>query len=217
MKHQIADSPMGGLCWTSKSIRKIANELARQGIRISANCVAKLLKDMDFSLRMNRKWIESATKITAEDRDGQFQYISNQREEFADKGDPTISVDTKKKELIGNFKNNGRSWERTEVRVNDHDFRSQADGLAVPYGVYDVRANTGCVTVGTSRDTAALAVDAIETWWLREGKKHYSGARKLLILADCGGSNGPRLRAWKWRLQQQLCNRLRDLDPLPWV
>ncbi len=208
MKHEVAGSPMGGLRWTRKSVGKIARELRNHRICVSANTVAKLLKQMEFSLKVNRKWLESATKVTPEQRDGQFQYIGTVREEFAAEGNPAISVDAKKKELVGNFKNNGRCWERAPRKVNDHDFRSQADGRAVPYGVYDVRANTGYVSIGTSHDTAAFSVDAIESWWLREGKKRYPDARKLLILADCGGSNGPRLRAWKWRLQRQLCNRM---------
>jgi|SRR5690606_26741838 len=208
MKHEVAGSPMGGLRWTSKSTEKIACELREIGIDVCANTVAKLLKTMNFSLRVNRKWLESPTKLTPKDRDEQFVYIGGRRDEFAAAGDPIISVDGKKKELVGNFKNNGKSWETCPVKVNDHDFRSQADGLAVPYGIYDIHANIGWVNVGSSHDTPGFAVDAIESWWLDDGTKRYPEARKLLILADCGGSNGYRLRAWKWQLQQQLCNRL---------
>lgn len=208
MKHEVAGSPMGGLRWTSKSTEKIACELRKIGIEICANTVGKLLKQMKFSLRVNRKWLESATTLSPEDRDRQFVYISERREEFAAAGDPVISVDTKKKELVGNFKNNGKCWEKEAVKVNDHDFRSQAEGRAVPYGIYDVRANAGWVEVGASHDTPGFAVDAIEGWWLGEDRKRYPDAGNLLILADCGGSNGYRLRAWKWQLQQQLCNRL---------
>lgn len=208
MKHEVAGSPMGGLRWTSKSTEKIARELRKLGIAVCANTVGKLLKKMKFSLRVNRKWLESATTLSPEDRDGQFVYISERREAFAAAGDPVVSVDTKKKELVGNFKNSGKCWEKESVKVNDHDFRSQAEGRAVPYGVYDVRANAGWVEVGASHDTPGFAVDAIEAWWLGEGRKRYPDAKNLLILADCGGSNGYRLRAWKWQLHQQLCNRL---------
>lgn len=199
---------MGGLRWTSKSTEKIARELGKHRINICANTVSKLLRKMNFSLRVNRKWLESATKISREERNAQFLYIGTLREKFAAEGEPAISVDTKKKELVGNFKNNGRSRGKVAIKVNDHDFRSQADGLAVPYGIYDVRANIGWINVGVSHDTAGFSVEAIVTWWLSDGKKRYPHAQKLLILADCGGSNGARLRAWKWNIQQELCNRL---------
>ena len=129
------------------------------------------------------------------------------REEFAERGLPVISVDTKKKELVGNFKNSGAAWSQKPVLVKDHDFRSTADGIAVPYGIYDVQANRGSLFVGTSHDTSAFAVDNLAKWWNYDGRRRYPDATKLLILADGGGSNGFRTRAWKLFLQERLCDR----------
>jgi hypothetical protein len=158
---------------------------------------------MDFSLRVNRKAIATDS---SPDRDQQFRYISSLRRRFERQGFPIISVDTKKRELVGNFKNNGAKWGRSSVRVNDHDFRSDAIGVAIPYGIYDLLANRGSVFVGVSHDTAAFAAHSIAGWWKHEGSAHHHRARQLLILADTGGSNSCRTRAWKTELQAQLCN-----------
>jgi hypothetical protein len=177
--------------------------LRQLDIEISANTVARLLRDMDFSLRVNRKAIATDS---SPDRDQQFRYISSLRTRFERQGLPIISVDTKKRELVGNFKNNGVKWDRTPVRVHDHDFRSDAIGVAIPYGIYDLLANRGSVFVGVSHDTAAFAVHSIAGWWKRDGAERYRRGRKLLILADTGGSNSCRTGAWKTELQSQLCN-----------
>lgn len=164
---------------------------------------------MDFSLKTNRKNIESGFKRKHGDRarrNRQFAVIAARRRKFETADLPIISVDGKKRELIGNFKNGGRTWRRYAREVKDHDFPSDADGVALPYGIYDIRRNTGMVVVGTSRETAAFAVDAIDHWWRSYGCKHYSGATELLILADSGGANSPRCKLWKCDLQQKLCN-----------
>ena len=137
------------------------------------------------------------------DRNCQFEYIAQQKAEFQQAGLPVISVDTKKKELIGNFKNSGRAWSKEAEQVNTHDFPSQSSGRAVPYGIYDLRRNCATVCVSKSADTPEFAVDAIAQWWEMDGKTAYPEANRLLILADCGGSNGVRPRLWKQQLQQQ--------------
>ena len=164
---------------------------------------------MDFSLKTNRKNIESGFKRKRGDRarrNRQFLLIAAKRRRFETADLPIISVDGKKRELIGNFKNGGRTWRCKAREVKDHDFPSDAQGVALPYGIYDVRRNAGTVVVGTSRETPEFAVDAIEHWWRSEGTKHYPGAKELLILADCGGANSPRCKVWKCDLQQKLCN-----------
>jgi hypothetical protein len=205
MQHDTAGDPITGVKWSRRTTRNIAQELTALGIAVSKNTVGRLLKKMDYRLRVNRKQIAS-TK--SPDRNQQFLYIGQQRERFTLQGQPIISVDTKKKELIGNFKNAGTKWDRRPVLVNDHDFRSEADALAIAYGVYDTQANRGAVFVGTSHDTPAFAVDAIAQWWRQEGSQSYPAARELFILADGGGSNGPRCRAWKKAIQDTLCTPL---------
>jgi len=204
MRHDTAGDPMTGLKWSRRTTGKIAGELTTSGISISKNTVGRLLKGMDYALRVNRKQIAATTNP---DRNQQFLYIGQQRESFARQGQPVISVDTKKKELIGAFKNSGAKWDREPVLVNDHDFRSEADGFAIPYGIYDTQANRGAVCVGTSHDTPAFAADSIARWWASEGRQRYPGAKEVLILADGGGSNGSRCRAWKKALQDRICNR----------
>lgn len=207
MEHETAGDPITGLKWTRKTTEKIATELRNFGIQVCANTVGRLLKSMRYSLRVNHKRVESGNKNPPKpkDRNRQFEYIADMREAFAQNGNPIISVDTKKKELIGNFKNNGSTWQKSPIPVNDHDFRSDAVGIAVPYGIYDKQANSGYVCLGQSADTPAFAVDSIEHWWVHEGRKRYPHAAELLILADCGGSNSPRSRVWKYRIQKQLC------------
>ena len=205
MRHDTAGDPISGLKWSRRTTRNIAEQLTSLGIEVSKNTVARLLKQMDFKLRVNRKQIAS-TK--SPDRNRQFLYIGRQREQFAAQGLPIISVDAKKKELIGNFKNTGARWDRDPILVKDHDFRSEAEALATPYGIYDTQANRGSVFLGTSHDTPAFAVDAIAQWWLQEGCLRYPTASELFILADGGGSNGSRCRAWKKGLQDTICTPL---------
>jgi hypothetical protein len=191
--------PMSPLRWTTKSTRKLAAELTRQGHRISADTVADVLRQEGFSLQGNAKTIEGRQHP---DRDAQFRYINDQVAGRLAAGQPVISVDTKKKEKVGNFANGGAEWEPAgqPVRVRDHDFPDEELGKAVPYGIYDVAANAGWVNVGTDGDTAAFAVESIRRWWKAVGKPGYPGATALLITADAGGSNGARLRLWKTEL-----------------
>ena len=199
---------MHGLKWTRKTTRNIARQLRKLDIPISASTVGRLLKDMGFSLRVNQKTLESGNKNPPlrRVRNRQFRYINNKREEFASRQIPILSVDTKKKEMVGNFKNNGVSWEKEPYRVKDHDFRSDAKGMAIPYGIFDTQTNQGFVVVGTSHETPAFGVDAIVLWWKSYGTTLYSRTDQLLILADCGGANSARARAWKYHLQHQLCD-----------
>ena len=179
--------------------------LSDYGIVVSSNTVARLLHQMGYSLRVNQKKIPTSS---SPDRNQQFLHISDLRQRFQKRGLPIISVDTKKRELIGNFKNPGACWGATPTLVNDHDFRSDASGIAIPHGVYDVSANRGHVTVGVSHDTAAFAVGSIARWWSQQGAIRYAGVRQLLLLADTGGSNGYRYRAWKTELQSQIADSL---------
>ena len=203
MKHETAGDPMTGLKWTRRTTQRIAVELKRLRIKVSAKTVGKLLKQMGYSLRVNHKKLSTGSK---EDRDEQFSYIAEMREMFAKRGWPIVSVDTKKKEVVGNFRNAGKAWHQNPLLVKDHDFRSEGLGLAVPYGVYDVQANQGALFIGKSHDTPHFAVDNITKWWKNDGRQRYPKAKRLLILADGGGSNGPRNRAWKQGLQERLCD-----------
>lgn len=181
---------------------KVAHCLAeRLDIKVSATVVRRLLGDLKYSLKSNKKCLSSGS---SPDRDAQFKIIKRLREDFIKAGDPIISVDTKKKELIGLFKNRGRTWCREAKRVKDHDFRSEALGIASPYGIYDPQRNFGVLVVGQSADTPEFAVNSIVTWWLEYGRFQYSTAERLLILADSGGSNGARPRVWKKHLQEKL-------------
>jgi hypothetical protein len=202
LREDTAGDPMGrqGL-WTGKRLRDISRELAQLGLGVCPNTVRRLLEEIDYALHANRK---SLSASTSPHRDQQFGWLNHHRQQFTRSGYPIISVDTKKKELVGQFKNHGRLWSQAPLLVQDHDFRSQAQGLAIPYGIYDLHANRGMVVVGTSHDTPAFAVDAICQWWRRDGSRLYPDAPELLILADSGGSNGARCRAWKLALQQKL-------------
>lgn len=204
MKHDTAGDPITGLKWTRKTTEKIADQLCLLGIDVCPNTVRKLLKQIGYSLRVNHKKISSGS---GPERDEQFLYLASLRDSFMTGGAPVISVDTKKKELVGNFHNKGVVWVQEPVDVNDHDFRSLADGLAAPYGIYDIKNNRGFVCVGTSYDTPEFAVSSIEKWWWAEGRYHYPEKKKLLILADAGGSNGCRPRSWKYNLQKMVCDR----------
>jgi len=208
MEHETAGDPVTGLRWTHKTTAKIAAELRADGIDVSPSTVARLLKAMGFSLRVNHKKLARVCKASADDRNAQFERIAELRKDFAARNLPVISIDTKKKELVGRFKNPGVAWSRNPVHVKDHDFLSEAVGKAIPYGIYDVRANLGAVCVGNSRETPEFAVDAIRWWWLHGGRHRYPHATEIVLLADCGGANGPRNRAWKWALYEQLVKRL---------
>ncbi|MDT2003852.1 ISAzo13 family transposase [Rhodococcus opacus] len=191
--------PMSPLRWTSKSIRALTAALRDRGHQVSDMVTRRLLREGGYSLQANAKTIEGNQHA---DRDDQFQYLNDQAADHLDAGDPVISVDTKKKELVGAYKNAGREWrpsgEPEQVRV--HDFVDPVLGKANPYGVYDVGANTGWVSVGTDHDTAAFAVNTIATWWYEVGKPMYPNASRLMISADGGGSNGYRTRLWKTEL-----------------
>ncbi|MCA1790206.1 MAG: ISAzo13 family transposase [Thioalkalivibrio sp.] len=194
-------APDAPLRWTSKSLRKLAAELQAKGHSASHQLVANLLHELNYSLQANRKTREGPPHP---DRDAQFLHINETVRRFQEEGQPAISVDTKKKELVGDFKNAGREWrpqgEPEPVRV--HDFVIPAQGKAIPYGIYDLARNEGWVSVGIDHDTASFAVNAIQRWWDLMGKEAYPEATSLLITADGGGSNGSRLRLWKWELQQ---------------
>jgi transposase len=193
--------PMSPLRWTCKSTRTLASELRRQGFEVSSNTVGKLLRACGYSLQANRKTVEGKQHP---DRDAQFRYINRRVRALQKTGQPVISVDTKKKEPLGNMKNPGRTYRRKGEprKVKTHDFPDQELGKAVPYGVYDVTHNEAGVSVGVSHDTAEFAVASIRRWWLRMGRRRYPRAERLLITADCGGSNSPRTRLWRWALQR---------------
>ena len=193
--------PESPLRWTSKSVRHLATELQAMGHEVSYRLVSRLLHAAGYSLQANRKTREGPQHP---DRNAQFEYLNAQVQRFQRQHRPAISVDTKKKELIGDFKNAGREWRPQDqpeaVRV--HDFRIPSQGKAVPYGVYDLARNEGWVSVGIDHDTASFAVHAIRRWWNRMGRSAYPDTTALLITADAGGSNGSRVRLWKWELQQ---------------
>jgi transposase len=188
--------PQSPLSWTTKSLRHLSGELGRQGHRCSPDTVARLLHEQGFSLQANAKTIEGKQHP---DRDAQFRYISEQARAHMAGGQPVISVDAKKKEQAGQYGNAGREWRPAgdPVRVRDHDFPDEQAGKVTPYGVYDIAANAGFVNVGTDHDTAAFAVESIRCWWNTAGRDRYPGARRLLVTADAGGSNGYRTRTWK--------------------
>jgi len=191
--------PESPLRWTTSSTRHLAAVLAAAGHQVSAPTVAVLLRREGFSLQGNAKTLEGRQHA---DRDAQFRYINGQARDHMDAGDPVISVDAKKKQNVGNFKNGGKEWrpKGEPERVNVHDFTDKELGKAIPYGVYDVAADAGWVNVGTDHDTAAFAVATIATWWEKAGSAAYPGARRLLITADGGGTDGYRTRLWKTEL-----------------
>lgn len=208
MKHDVAGDPISGLRWTRKTRLKVAQQLTKSGIPIGTTTVGVLLKKMKFSLRVNRKKLCAGNQTPEKRRvrNQQFAYIRQKREQFTKQGYPVVSVDTKKKEMIGNFKNNGAAWEQESRPVNDHDFLSDATGKGIPRGLYDVNKNTGFVCVGTSHDTAEFAVDSMVSWWQQIGSSEYKNATQLLIHADTGGSNAARSNMWKYYLQKKICD-----------
>jgi transposase len=193
--------PMSLVRWTSKSLAHLVEALAAKGHRIRKSALAEILHDLGFSLHINKKSIEGTSHP---DRDAQFHHINRNCKVFEQNGNPIISVDCKKKELLGNFKNNGREWQAKgeETNVNVYDFLSLADGKAVPYGIYDLVHKRGFVNVGIDHDTAEFAVESIRRWWLSLGTALYPGKKEVLITADGGGSNGARNRLWKKKLQE---------------
>jgi len=193
--------PQSLVRWTTKSMSKLKEALKEQGHSIGATAIRELVKGMGFSLKANRKGIEGTVHA---DRDAQFQQINRTGKAFEAAGKPMISVDCKKKELIGNFKSNGREWQAKgqDTIVNVYDYRSLADGKAVPYGIYDLVQNQGFVNVGIDHETAEFAVESIRRWWHSIGSALYPTSQDLLIVADGGGSNGARNRLWKMQLQQ---------------
>lgn len=199
--------PQSPLRWTCKSTTQLARELTRQGHPVSPRTVGRLLKASGYSLQGNRKAKEGADHP---DRNAQFEHINATVVEFQERGQPVISVDTKKKELVGEFRNGGREWQRKgePVEVLVHDFMDKELGKAIPYGVYDLTANQGWVSVGIDHDTARFAAEAIYRWWKKMGSRRHRSARELLITADGGGSNGSRCRLWKVALQG-LADRLK--------
>ena len=192
--------PMRLLLWTSKSLRKLEEALQGLGHSVCPHVIADCLRELGYSLQVNSKTREGNGHM---DRDAQFQYIADQAKAFLTANEPVISVDTKKKELVGNYKNNGREWrpKGSPEAVNVHDFIDPKLGRAIPYGVYDIGDNKGWVSVGTDHDTASFAVHAIDRWWLTMGQTRYPNATRLLVTADGGGSNGHRVRLWKVELQ----------------
>ena len=193
--------PESPLRWSSKSLRKLSEELRKQGYKVSHVTVGRLLEKLGYRLQSNKKSHETGS---SPDRDAQFEHINNTAREFGEEGQPVISVDAKKKELVGNFKNNGREYRMSgqPEKVNVYDFIDPGLGRATPYGIYDVNSNEGYIGVGTSHDTAKFAVETIENWWLTMGRYRYPQAHSLFITADGGGSNGSRNRLWKIRLQK---------------
>jgi hypothetical protein len=192
--------PMSPLRWTCKSTRTLAAELRKMGHQVSHAKVGALLLELGYGMQGNRKTLEGKSHP---DRDAQFRHISKKCQAFHERGEPVISVDTKKKELVGNFKNGGKTWSpsRTPTKVKSHDFKDKVLGKVAPYGVYDIHENEAWVSVGTDHDTAEFAVQSIHAWWRQMGSKTYPRTKRLLITADNGGSNGARNRLWKVALQ----------------
>jgi len=203
----VRGEPESPLLWTTKSLRKLSDELKTQKYKISHTLIGQILKNNNFSLQANRKTNEGKSHP---DRDAQFNYIHKKVCMFQNEKNPIISVDAKKKELIGNFKNNGVEWTKKNKakKVKVYDFLSDADGKVTPYGVYDIINNKGWVNVGIDKDTSEFAVQTIRNWWYKMGIEIYKNSKKLLITADGGGSNGSRVRLWKKELQN-LANEIK--------
>ena len=194
---------MTELKWTHRTPEKISAQLKQVNIDVSPKTVARLMKTIGYALRVNHK---KKSTVKSALRNEQFEYIKTMQQTFQEARLPVVSVDTKKKETLGNFKNAGTAYSTEAWAANDHDFKRDSTGVAIPRGNYDPVANRGHVCVGSSHDTAAFAVDSLVCWWRNEGRR-YPGARKLLILADSGGSNNCRHWGWKYNLQKKLCDR----------
>jgi hypothetical protein len=202
--NDIAGDPMNEQRWIRTSLSHLSGELTKMSYSISRDTVRRLLRDMGFSRKSNKR---RQPKPKCPTRNEQFEYIALQRKRFSSSGSPLISVDTKKKELVGPFRNPGQSWCRESDEVDEHDFPSSAECKAVPFGIYDVAKNSGYVVVGISNNTPEFAVNAIVRWWETEGRNNYPKSEELLILADGGGGNGSRSKAWKLNLQLKFCDR----------
>jgi len=201
MDENTAGDPMSLLRWTNKSTARIAEELTRQGHSASDETVRRRLRALGYSLQANVKNLEEGSGVG---RDEQFRHLNRQVKQYLVRGEPVLSVDTKKKERVGNFKNSGQTWrpQGEPLEVNTYDYPHLGEGPAIPYGAYDVHRNEGFVNVGIAHDTAEFAVESLRRWWKLFGRRHYPQARRLLLCADGGGSNGSRNRAWKYYLQQ---------------
>lgn len=194
--------PMSSLTWTNKSLRTLQRELKPKGYEVSHRIVGIMLKKLGYSLQANKKTL--TTTQSHPDRDAQFEHINSETRKAIEAGNPVLSIDAKKKEKVGNFKNNGKTYQeqKTPVEVLDHDFPIPELGKATPYGVYDIFRNQGFVNVGISADTAMFAVESLRRWWQAEGSITYRNAQEIVITADCGGSNGNRSRLWKREIQE---------------
>jgi DDE family transposase len=208
LTNDVGGDPASDKKWIRCSLRQLCERLKEEGHPASPTVVGRLLKNMGYSLKANERK-QGQSRANHPERDDQFRYISRRRDSFSSAGLPIISVDTKKKELIGNFRRPGKTWCKKPPEVNEHDYSSQAECLAVPFGIYDVMKNTGYVVVGLSHNTSEFAVSSISRWWQDEGQEVYPGVAELMILADGGGGNGYRSKAWRWNLQEKICNRYR--------
>jgi Rhodopirellula transposase DDE domain len=208
LTNEVGGDPASDKKWVRCSLRQLCEWLKEEGHPASPTVVGRLLKNMGYSLRANERK-QGQSRANHPERDEQFRYIASRRDSFSSAGLPIISVDTKKKELIGNFRRPGKTWCKKPPEVNEHDYSSQAECLAVPFGIYDVMKNTGYVVVGLSHNTSEFAVSSISRWWQDEGQEVYPGVAELMILADGGGGNGCRSKAWRWNLQEKICNRYR--------
>jgi hypothetical protein len=199
LRDATAGDPISEVKWTRKTVRRLSRELRRRGLKVGRTTVRRLLRKRGYALRVNRK---RKTKAQDPRRDRQMQYIARLRRTFKKAGFPVVSVDAKKRELVGDFRNAGRTWRRKPIEVLATDFRRDAEGVAIPYGVYDVARNEGYVTIGTAHETPAFAVAALRRWWERAGQPTYGDQAQVLIEADDGGANDSRCWLWKWELQQ---------------
>jgi hypothetical protein len=204
MEADTAGDPLSGKKWSRKDTRSISREMRMQGVNLCPNTAGKLLKQRKYSLRVNRK---SIAETQHPDRNRQFELIADFRKRFEDSGCPILSLDTKKKELIGNFRNEGRAWSRESQAVHQHDFRSYASAIASPYGLYEPVRNRGTIVIGTSSDTPEFAVDCLDTWIAELGWNTYPGMKEILLLCDSGGSNGYKPRLWKYGLYHTIARR----------
>lgn len=204
MDSDTAGDPLSDQKWSRKDTRSISSEMKARGVNLSPNTAGKLLKEQKYSLRVNRK---SIAETQHEERNRQFEMIAAFRKRFEDGGHPILSLDTKKKELIGNFRNEGQAWGKRSEEVNQHDFRSCATVIASPYGIYEPLRNRGTVIIGTSSDTPEFAVDCVDTWLCQIGWSTYAGMKQVLLLCDSGGSNGYRPRFWKYGLYHAIARR----------
>jgi len=194
-----AGDPITGVKWARKTLRALKRELQRQGFSVSLFTIRRLLAKLDYAIRVNRKRL---TKRQDPERDQQMRYLARVRRRFLKAGQPAISIDTKKRELVGNFRNAGGTWRRQAREVLEYDYPSDADGVAIPFGIYDLARHEGFIVVGTSHHTPEFAVVVIRRWWLRVGQRHYPAERDLLIECDCGNPNGNGCWRWKYALQQ---------------